>query len=294
MTQLMRFSRLMAASSLLTLLVACGSSGLEITAQFSNTQDIDKGAIVYFDNEPIGQVIDTKVQGNGAAIVIELEESAAELVGSNAAVVVNRLKQGAPLEIYNPNSAASEFVQDGQALKGLDSMFQLGAWMVGDAIQLGSSSLGDYVTAFQEYLQSDKFEQDKSSVQAQVDTATNQAQQAIESIGTELATAMQELSASEGDAAQAVEQLGEELSPVVQEIAKSGALLMAQLEAFTQGLEQTDQTEQQAGQTFLESLTVMLEQLNQSIEQGIEESVDEGFEEGIEEDAPAEDSQPNQ
>ena len=270
----LRFRFLM-LTSIAFLLTACGGNELEVTAQFSNTQDIDEGTIVYFEEQPIGEVEDSETQGNGSSIVIELDQSASELISSNSAVVVNRLKEEAILEIHNPNDITKEFIQDGQQIKGLDSMFQLGAWLVGDVIQLGSSSLNEYVDAFQDYLQSDKFQQDKSAMQEQVNTATVEAQQAIESIGAELNNVMGELAAKEDEAAQAIEQLGEELAPMVQELGKSGSLLMEQLEAFTQSLEQTELTEQQAGQTFLQSLTETLEKLNQSLEQGVEEAQEE-------------------
>ncbi|MBX2846865.1 MAG: hypothetical protein KTR16_00985 [Acidiferrobacterales bacterium] len=280
-----QFFRRLTLASLFILLAACGSSDLEVTAQFANTQDIDEGASVYFDEQPIGEVVDTKKVGNGMSVVIELQPEAAELVSSEAAIVVNRLTQSTQLQIYNPNDASAEFVQNGQQLEGLDSMFQLGAWMVGDAIQLGSDTLNDYVGAFTEYLQSDKFQQDKNTITEQVDIVSDEAQKTIESLGIEFSNAMQDLTSSEGEAAEALEQLGEELSPVVQEIAKSGSLLMAQLEAFTESLEQTEASEQQAGQTFLESLTTTLEKLNESLDAGVEEAEEVVEEQRLEESA---------
>ena len=280
MMKLTVFSRFIVTAGLSLLVAACGSNDLEVTTQFNNTQDIKEGASVYFDEQPIGEVVDTDAVDNGMTVVIELDPRATELVSSNAAVVVNRLKESAQLEIYNPNQVSDEFVQNGQQLTGLDSMFQLGAWMVGDAIQLGSETLNEYVGAFTDYLQSDKFQQDKETVTEQVNIVADEAQQTIESLGIEFVTAMEELAATEGEAAQALEQLGEELSPVVEEIAKSGSQLMQQLETFTQSLEQTDTEEQQAGQTFLESLTAMLEQLNESLEEGVADGVEEAEEAG--------------
>ena len=273
MSRFKSFRGFILALSIPVLLAACSSNELEVTAQFANTQDIDEDMLVYFEEQPIGQVVDSKTQGNGSSIVIELDPSAAQLVATNSAVVVNRLKQKATLEIYNPNGITSEFVRDGQQIEGLDSMFQLGAWMVGDAIQLGSNSLNEYVGAFQRYLQSDKFQQDKNVVQQQVTTATEQAQQAFQELGNELAATMQELATKEDEVAQAIEQLGDELSPMVQELGRSGSLLIDQLETFTQSLEQTDASEQQTGQAFLESLTATLEKLNESFEKGLDESV---------------------
>lgn len=257
---------------LLTLLVtACGSDALTVTTQFANTQDVDEGAIVYFEGQALGEVVEVNTQGSGATVVMELDQSASQLISADAAIVVNRLEAGSPLEFYNSSTATAGFVQDGQAIQGLDSMVQLGAWKLGDAIQLGSDSLTGYVSAFQEYLQGDKFQQDKQIIQDQVNTSAAQAQGALEGIANELVAAMQELSAAEGDAAQAVQQLGEELSPLVQDIAKSGSQLMLELEAFTEGLQLTDDAEQQSGQALLDSLVSMIETLNESIEEGVNE-----------------------
>jgi len=46
----------------------------------------------------------------------------------------------------------------------LDSIFQLGAWMVGDAIQIGTDSVSKCVGAFQECLSGDEFEENNAIV----------------------------------------------------------------------------------------------------------------------------------
>ena len=171
------FSKLIIVAALSLFVAACGDNDLEVSTQFNNTQDIKEGAQVYFQEQPIGEVVDTDNEGNGMSVVIELDPSAAEMVSSTAAVVVNRLKESAQLEIHNPNQLTTDFVQDGQKLTGLDSMFQLGAWMIGDAIQLGSETLSEYVGAFNNYLQSDKFQQDKTVVTEQVNKVAHEAQQ---------------------------------------------------------------------------------------------------------------------
>jgi len=265
-------------------LSACGNDGLTVTTNFTNTQDIEEGSTVYFEQQAVGEVVDVKTQDQGAIVVVELDEDASELISSDAALVVNRLESGAPLQIYNSSNSDAGFIQDGQQLQGLDSMVQLGAWKVGDAIQIGSESLSGYVSGFQEYLQSEKFQEDKQSVQEQVNSAASQAQDALETIGNDLAQALEEFTDPEGEAAIAVEQLGEELSPLVQEIAKSGTELMQQLEVFTEGLQESEDGEQQTGQAFLENLVAMFEKLNHSIEQGVEEGTATDVEESIDAD----------
>lgn len=266
--------RILFSMVLLAMVSACGSEGVKITTSFANTQDIEEGATVYFDSEAIAEVVDVKTQGSGTVVVLEFEEKAAQIISADAALVVNRLVADAPLELYNSGNYSAGYIQDGQEITGLDSMMQLGAWKIGDTVQVGSESLNDYVNAFQEYLQSDEFQEDKQSAQAQVNSMTNQAQDAIATIGNDLTAMVQELADSEGDAAQVVEQLGEELSPLIQDVAKSGSELMQQLEEFTKGLEQIDSGEQQSGQVFLDSLASMFEKLNDSIEEGVSEGLE--------------------
>jgi len=270
--KLKSIGRLLLLASLTLLMAARCSSGVQVSAHFENTQDIKEGTVVYFENEAVGEVVDVEATNGGSVVRLALSEEAPKSISSNAAVVVNRLKQGAPLEIYNRDIAGQETLKDGQELKGFDSMLQLGAWMVGDAIQLGSGSVSDLVQSFQDYLQGDKFQQDKAEVTAQIGAATTAAQEALKTIEQDVNTAVQELVDSEGDAAKSIEQLGEELSPLVGELAKSGTILAEQLEQFTKGLQEAQNEEQQAGQTLIDSLTAMLEKLNRSMQQGAENS----------------------
>lgn len=257
---------------LLVFLGACSDSGVNVTTRFANTQDIEEGAVVYFENQPVGDVSDVSNTNNGSIVQLNLNEDAAKIIGGGSAVVVNRLKEGGPIEIYNPGDVANKPLTDGQELKGLDSMFQLGAWMVGDAIQVGSGSVSQYVDAFQKYLQGDEFQAGKAQVQEQIGQATNAAKEAMKTVEQDVVQAMNEVLASEGEMAKAVEDLGNELSPVVKELSKSGSLLIEQLEQFAKGLENTQQGEQQAGQNLMESLLATMEKLNQSLEEGTKQS----------------------
>ena len=202
--------------SVLLLLGACSGSGVDVTAKFSNTQDIKEQAVVYFEDQPIGEVSDVKKSQNGSIVKLSLDKDAAKNISSRAAVVVNRLKEGAPIEIYNSGDANSAPLTTGQELKGLDSMFQLGAWMVGDAIQLGSGTVSQYVDAFQEYLKGDKFQSDKAQVQTQIAQATDAAKQAMETVERDVTEAVEEAT---GEMSKAVADLGDELEPIVKEFA---------------------------------------------------------------------------
>ena len=266
--------RILFVMTLLAMISACGSEGVTVTTSFANTQDVEEGATVYFDSEAVAEVVDVKIQGSGTVVVLEFEEKAAQIISADAALVVNRLVADAPLELYNSGNYSAGYIQDGQEITGLDSMMQLGAWKIGDTVQVGSESLKDYVNAFQEYLQSDEFQEDKKSARFQVNSVTNQAQDAITTIGNDLTAMVEELADSEADAAQVVEQLGAELSPLIQDVAKSGSELMQQLEEFTKGLEQIEIGEQESGQVFLDSLASMFEKLNESIEEGVNEGLE--------------------
>lgn len=251
-------------------LAACSDSGVQVLSKFANTQDIKEGSQVYLDDQIVGEVVDVTNDGEGSSVLIEFDKQAASSISGKSAVVVNRLKEGAPLEVYNRPSSAGDFLQQGQELKALDSMFQLGAWMVGDAIQLGTGSVADYMQSFQDYLKGDEFQQNKAQVTNQINAATQAAQVAVEQAEKSVSAAIEEMADSEQEMAAAVEQLGQELSPMMQELGKSGAQLIEELQKFTQGLQNTDKQEQQTGKALMDSLLQTLEKLNQSIEQGVQ------------------------
>lgn len=253
-------------------IVACSGNGIHVTANFSNTQDIKEGTNVYFDGKKIGEVSDVVKRENGSTIELELDSKAIKLVDANSAVVVNRIKSGAPLELYGRSKPSSEKLEDGQEIQGLDSMFQLGAWMVGDAIQIGTDSVSKYVGAFQEYLNSKEFEENKALVQEQVSGLTKSATEVLSDMEKDVSSAMRDFSINEEQMAETIEQLGDELSPLVNEVARSSTELVKQLEQFVVNIEEkANLSEQQSGEKILESLVETFEKMNQSIEEGVEE-----------------------
>jgi ABC-type transporter Mla subunit MlaD len=254
------------------LLSACSDGGIEVSSTFSNTKDIKQGALVYFNEKSVGEVSDVVVVGSGSRVAIKLNAQAASELNSNSALVVNRLKEGAPLEIYNRDTKSRQPLIAGQELLGLDSMFQLGAWMIGDAIQLGVGSVSEYVQAFQKYLKSDEFQQEKDNFEIQINGAAVSAADAMQTVGKDLNKAMDQLLASEDEMVAAVEELGKELSPVVEELSSSGAKLAVEMEKFATALESSSAAERQSGQKLLDSLIAMLENLNASIEKGATQS----------------------
>ena len=265
-------------------LSACGQSGLTVSVDFTNTQDIQVGSPVYFESNKIGQVSDVQLDGVGSKIEIKLDEQAAQFIHSNAAVVVNRLKQGMPLEIYNRATferasyggdasggtiSDQSLIQDGQTLHGLNSMLELGAWMIGDAIQLGAGTAAKMVESFQEYLQGDEFQQDKQNINTQLQTARDAAVVAVQDLHKNLSQAAADFKISEQLAAQSVTQLGEELAPVIEGLAATGAHLVEQVEQLEQSLAQMQPEQREAGEQLLESLLATIDRLNQSLQVGL-------------------------
>lgn len=250
-----------------TLLACDPGGGVEAEASFANTSDIKEGTPIYFNDQVVGEVTDVELKGNGSELSLEFDKEAVQSISANSAVVVNRLKEGAPLEIYNQTELAGEPLQSGQQIRGFDSMFQLGAWKVGDAIQLGAEAVSEYVSAFQDYLGSEKFQQDKEIVQDQINNATEVAKEALKAVEEDLNNAAEQIKGQEKIAAETLEQLGEELVPLVEELGQGSSELVAELERFTQGLEETNADERQAGEVFLDSLLQTMERLNDSMEE---------------------------
>jgi hypothetical protein len=265
-------NRIIFTSLIALLFTACGGSDFTVNSTFSNTKDIQEGAVVYFENQAIGQVIDAKAGHAGVTVTVKLDKQAIKKIGSRAAIVSNRMKQDAPLEIYNRTPVEGDRLQDGQSIKGFDSIFQLGVWMVGDSIKLGSSRASEYLESFQGYLQSDQFDQDKQAVHKQFNTAKGVAQDAIRKVEEDLSQAADEFANSEHVTAEVVAGLGEELAPLVKELASNGAELMSLLEQFSEGLEPSNTDRQQADAKFLDSLSQSMEKLNHAMQEGAEKS----------------------
>lgn len=256
----------MSVVSIMLLLTACGSDTV-IKASLNSTRDVKEGVDVFLDQQIVGEVTDVTHSEDQTVLTIELDEEFAEQVKQNAAVVVNRLKAESPVEIYN-QKATAEAVQNGQELKGLDSMFQLGAWMVGDSLDLGVDSLGGYVEAFQKYLQGSGWQKDRKIITDQANQAAKVAEETVKQATEEVNKVTTELGKVEGQVAAAVEQMGSDLAPVFGELAKSGQTIIQELEKFTNNLEQKGDGEKAAGTRFIQSLERVLETLNKSIEEG--------------------------
>ena len=254
----------------------CDKTHISITAKFNSTQDIQSGTPVFFEKAKIGQVSDVQLNDVGSSIEMELALPAASTIQANAAVVVNRMKPGMPLEIYNrasfdANGEELNPVQEGQALHGLDSMFELGAWMVGDAIQLGVGTASKVINSFQNYLQGDDFTQDKQELNAKVQAASEAAAEAVQGLQLSLSQAASDFKVSEQLAADSLTQLGEEFAPIVEELAATGAKLAEQVEQVEQGLKQMQPEQRKAGEQLLASLLETIEKLDQSLQQGLQQ-----------------------
>ena len=253
-------------------LTACGSSGIEVSSRFNNDQEIDEGAAVFFKGELAGEVIDVSVDDSGSLVTMLIESEQAELISSKAAVVVNSLKQGKPLEIHNSANPKGLGLEDGDQLDGLDSMMSLIGWSVGDALDFGGSELSGYLESFQKYLESDEFETDKDEIQTHIESAANDAVTVLKEMEGEITATINDQKMNEQELAAAMEQLGDELAPVIEEAAASGVKIMQELERFAERLEVQSEQHQDSGQQFLDSLSSMLEKLNESMEKGLEKS----------------------
>jgi len=261
-----RIAGFTAIIALLLLLSACGTSGVDIRAKFSDTKNIKEGAPVYFDGHQIGEVEDISGHEDGMMVLFDVKKEAAAKISQDAAVVVNSVKPGAPLEIYNPAGALGKSLESGQTIKGMDSMMELMAWSVGDAISEGGKELKSLVTGFTEYLKGDEFQRDKAEIQQQMKAAGDAAGEAMKSAERDFSEALSNLAVVEEQAAEAVEQLGKELSPVVVELIKNGAEFSQELEKFAQRLESASPEDKKTGQRLIQSLLATMAKLSENIE----------------------------
>ena len=234
-------------------LVACSSEML-VTTTLNSTKDIQSGDSVYLSGTPVAEVIDVDQQAGKTKLTLELTNQGESAIKRNAAIVVNRLKAEAPIEVYN-KQGETELIQNGAELQGLNSMFQLGAWMVGDSLTTGKESLSEYVDAFQRYLNGDKFQQDKEAVQAAAKQLGQEVQGVAQVLADEAKRVTKDLGITEQKAAEAIEQLGTELAPVLNEFSKSGQAVVEELEKFSENMKAQNPEAKELGSTISVSYT---------------------------------------
>lgn len=263
MSQLKLFS----IALLILFLSACSDKGLHVTAEFANTQDIAKGTKVYFGSKAIGEVDAISATDFGSKVELALDTELAQQVNTRAAVVVNRIRQGSPLELHNPPGPVRQPLQQGQELEALDSMTQLIGWGIGSSFKAGTES----VAAFKDYLKSEEFERDKADIGIAIDQGLRSAKDGVAEAEQTIADALKEIQLTEEEMADVVRELGQELAPLAQEMAKGSTELMLKLEELAISLEQA---EGQNADALFESFTEALEQLGESIDSGVEEGFD--------------------
>lgn len=245
-------------------LTACGSE-TQVTAKLNATKDIKSGDDVFLSGISVAEVVKVEQVNGNTLLTLELNDSGESSIKKNAAVVVNRLKANTPLEIYNKQGEA-DLVEDGDELKGLNSMFQLGAWVVGDSLNAGSESLSSYVNAFQRYLDGDQFQQDKQVMKSAAQQLGKEVQGATQVLTEEFKKTIKDIGITEEKAAQAIEQFGTELAPVIGELSQSREVVVNELEKFTKNLQEQNPEAKELGKTILSSLLKTLEQVNDNLE----------------------------
>ena len=246
-------------------LAACGSE-MQVTTTLNATKDIQSGDLVYLSGAAVAEVVEVDQHAGKTKLTLELNEDGESSIKHSAAIVVNRLRANAPLEIYNKQGATAS-IKDGAELQGLNSMFQLGAWMVGDSLSSGTENLSGYVDAFQRYLDGDEFQQDKQAVQDVAKQLSQEVQGAAQIITEEAKKVTKDLGITEQKAAQAIEQLGTELAPLLNDFSKNGQAVVEELEKFSENLAEQNPEAKELGSTILLSLLKTLEKVNDNLEQ---------------------------
>lgn len=250
----------------LLLTSACSNDSVEVTAHFDNTRDIESGTKVYWQDASVGVVKSVALIDNGSQVVIGFEPAQASKISQDAAVVVNRIKPGKPLEIHNPAGPVTETLQAGQAIQAVDSMLELMAWSLGDALNSGGKQLSSMVTGFQDYVQGEEFQRNKQQFQQQVTDAIESTASALKTLEQDLTDSMQNMVATEEQMAGAIEDLGDELAPMVEEMSRSSAELSVQIDQFLQRMENATPEQRASGERLMQSLAAMLEKLNTSMQ----------------------------
>lgn len=269
--------------AVITLFAACAEDPFRVNAEFASWQNLPLDTPVYFENQVIGRVVESQTDDK-RIVTLELNKEVAGALGDNVAVVVNANKPGSPLELFDRGGAEQGALQNGQVIKGMGSSFELSAWLLGDALLQGSDTVAKTLETFQEYLQSDEFEQDQVAIKQQIEAAKESAQEVFKQLERDLNQAAGELTDSEQSASEAateaLKELTDELAPVLDELATSGSELATQLEDFTRGLEQGYPDQQGSGHTasleLIDRVIEALEELKLQVEKDQQDGSDSG------------------
>ncbi|RBP53140.1 MlaD family protein [Arenicella xantha] len=250
------------------LLSACSNDSLDVVVEFNNTRDIKAGTDVHWQGSTVGEVSAVDLSDGVAQVHISLDPVKAKEISSEAAIVVNRVKPGAPLEIHNPTGPIAQALQAGQTLHGMDSMLELMAWSVGDALNAGGKQLSSMVTGFQSYVQGEEFQRSKDQLQQQMTDAVESTGSALKTLEQGFADSIEDMAATEEQLAGAINDLSEELAPMVQEMSRSSAELAKQVDQFVLRMENATPEERASGERLMQSLVDMIDKLNSSMESG--------------------------
>lgn len=261
-------TRLLLLWPIVVLLQSCGLGQVEVNTEFSSDTDVIVGLQVFHQDERVGEVTELATKDGKVLVKLAIDKSAAANIDHRSAVLVNRLRPGAPLEIISRNQQEFESLADRQSLVGLDSIFQVGAWMLGDLSEIQSGSISDYLDAFNGYLKSERFDRDAEIMRREFEVLKQSATQTLSAIETELERTAGKIEESEQALSEALGELGElgeELSPSMDELAALGSQVLEEIEAFTESMKSMSAEEQQTAQQLLERLEQSLERINQRI-----------------------------
>jgi|GEM_PF-2378069 len=233
-------------------LSACGPNAdepdsVDVNVHFEDARGLDQGSKVEFGGVTIGEVLRVVEGDDDVTVELRLDADKAGVVQKNAAAVVSSLDTNT-VRIVNPAGESSNDagVSNGDSLRGLESSLEEAAWHAGKAIGLVEGVLQEAARSFNNYLQSDEWQNTRKEVETGLNELSEQSVEAAESIRENVEQMMTELEAQSGETVRDAEKHFGEIEKQFRELSESGGEEMIKsLESFLESLREAMQTARQ-------------------------------------------------
>ncbi len=248
------------ASLTLTLLIGCGGNEakqdtVDLSVHFKDPGSLSAGSKVEFGGVAIGEVVRVVAGDDDTTVELRLDADKAGVVQKNAAAAVSGINSPT-VQIINPAEATADTltIADGDSLRGLNSSLEEAAWHAGKAIGMLQGVMQQASQSFNQYLESDEWQETKREVESGLTDLSEQSAEAAETIRKNVENMMTELEAQSGETVREAEKNFDEIEKQFREFGeKGGKDIMDSVEQFLDSLRDAMEDGRQQGNGKIEA-----------------------------------------
>lgn len=245
---------------LMLLLGACNGNEstpetVDLNVHFKDAVDLSPGSKVEFGGVTIGEVVRVVAGDDDTTVELKLDADKAGVVQKNAAAAVSGVTTPT-VQIINPAEATADTltIADGDSLRGLNSSLEEAAWHAGKAIGMLEGVMQQATQSFNQYLESDEWQNTRREVETGLTDLTEQSAEAAETIRKNVEKMMAELEAQSGETVREAEKNFGEIEKQFRDLGeKGGTDIMNTVEQFLESLREAMESGRQRGSGKIEA-----------------------------------------